>query len=169
MVGNRSNFMHTWWRHQMESFSALLTICAGKSPVPGEFPTQRPVTWSFDIFFDLRLNKRLSKNSRGWWFETPSHSLWRLCNDLSSNLSYPILVIIVTAIQPRMRCTLGLGAIIQILTKHITSYVMMIFHSCINTSGCLKHLIVISSKVCLELSYWSEMRQTHQYCCWWAC
>ena len=42
----------------MESFSALLAICAGNSPVPGEFPTQRPVTRSFDVFFDLRLNKQ---------------------------------------------------------------------------------------------------------------
>ena len=40
----------------MKTFSALLAICAGNSPVPGEFPTQRPVTQSFDIFFDLRLN-----------------------------------------------------------------------------------------------------------------
>ena len=46
-----------------ESFSALLTICAGNSPVPGEFPAQRPVTPSFDVFFDLGLNKRLSKQS----------------------------------------------------------------------------------------------------------
>ena len=46
----------------METFSALLAICAGNSPVPGEFPTQRPVTRSFDVFFDLRLNKRLSKH-----------------------------------------------------------------------------------------------------------
>ena len=45
----------------METFSALLAICAGNSPVTGEFPAQRPVTRSFDIFFDLRLNKRLSK------------------------------------------------------------------------------------------------------------
>ena len=45
----------------METFSALLTICAGNSPVPGEFPKQSPVTQSFDVFFDLRLNKRLSK------------------------------------------------------------------------------------------------------------
>ena len=52
-----------WWRHQMEIFSALLAICVGNSPVPGEFPTQRPVTRSFDVFFDLRLNKRLSKQS----------------------------------------------------------------------------------------------------------
>ena len=41
----------------MESFSALLAICAGNSPVPGEFPTQRPVTRSFDVFFDLRPNR----------------------------------------------------------------------------------------------------------------
>ena len=46
----------TWWRHQMETFSALLAICAGNSPVPGEFPTQRPVTRSFEVFFHLRLN-----------------------------------------------------------------------------------------------------------------
>ena len=68
------------WRHQMETFSALLAICAGKSPVPGEFPTQRPVTRSFDVFFDRRPNKRLSKQTWGWWFETLSCSLWRHCN-----------------------------------------------------------------------------------------
>ena len=67
----------SWWRHQMETFSALLAICAGNSPVPGEFPTQKPVTRSFDVFFDLRLNKRLSKQSWGWWFETLSRPLWR--------------------------------------------------------------------------------------------
>ena len=50
-----------WWRHQMETFSALLAICAGNSPVSGEFPAQRPVTQSFDVFFDLCLIKRLSK------------------------------------------------------------------------------------------------------------
>ena len=53
----------------METFSALLAICAGNSPVPDEFPTQRPVMRSFDVFLDLRLNKRLSKQSWGWWFE----------------------------------------------------------------------------------------------------
>ena len=47
---------------------------------PGEFPTQRPVTRSFDVF-DLRLNKRLSKQPWGWLFETPSGSLSRHSND----------------------------------------------------------------------------------------
>ena len=70
----------SWWRHQMETFSALLALCEGNPPVTGGFPSQRPVTRSFDVFFDLRLNKRLSKHSRRWWFETPSRSLWRHCN-----------------------------------------------------------------------------------------
>ena len=70
----------TWWRHQMETLSALLAICAGNSPVPGEFPAQRPVTLSFDVLFDLRLNKRLSKQSWGWWFESLSRPFWRQCN-----------------------------------------------------------------------------------------
>ena len=70
----------TWWRHRMETYSALLAICAGNSPVPGEFPSQRPVTRSFDVFFDLRPNKRLSKQSCGWWIETPPCSLWCQCN-----------------------------------------------------------------------------------------
>ena len=66
----------------METFSALLAICAENSPVPGEFPTQRPVTRSFDVYFDLRPNKRLSKQSWGWWFETQSRPLWRHRNGL---------------------------------------------------------------------------------------
>ena len=53
---------------------ALLALCARNSPVTGEFPSQRPVKRSFDVFYDLRLNKRLSKQSWGWWFETPSRS-----------------------------------------------------------------------------------------------
>ena len=69
-----------WWRHQMETFSALLAICAGNSPISGEFPAQRPVTRSVDIIFDVRLNKQLSKQLWGWWFETQSGSLWRHCN-----------------------------------------------------------------------------------------
>ena len=53
--------------------------CVGNSPVTGEFPTQRPVTRSFDVFIDLCLNKLLSKQPWGWWLETPSRSLWHHC------------------------------------------------------------------------------------------
>ena len=112
----------SWWRHQMETFSALLAFCVGNSPVTGELlsqrhrskkisklrvtslcggnspkhfprywpcvceftghrwiPAQRPVTRSFDVFFDLK--KQLSKQSWGWWFETLSHPLWRHCSE----------------------------------------------------------------------------------------
>ena len=58
----------TWWHHQMETFSMLLAFCAENSPIAGEFPSQRLVTQSFEVFFDLCLNKRLSKQSWGWWF-----------------------------------------------------------------------------------------------------
>ena len=73
----KSLYLYSWLRHQMETFSALLAICAGNSSVPGEFAAQRPETRSFDVFFDLRLNKRSSKQSWGWWFEKPSRPLWR--------------------------------------------------------------------------------------------
>ena len=61
------------WKH----FPALLGLWVGNSPVSGEFPRQRPVTRSLGVFFDMRPNKRLSKQPWGWWFETPSHPLRR--------------------------------------------------------------------------------------------
>ena len=66
----------------METFSALLAFCVENSPVSGEFPAQRPVTRSFDVLFDLRLNKWLNKQSQGWWFVTPSCPLWRHYNEI---------------------------------------------------------------------------------------
>ena len=59
----------------METFSPNWPFVRGIR----NFPTQRQVTRTFDVFFDLRLNKRLSKKPWGW-FETPSWSLWRQCN-----------------------------------------------------------------------------------------
>ena len=76
-VGDRHDDVIEW-----KYFSALLARCAGNSPVTGEFPSQRPVTRNFDVFFHQRLNKRLSEHSQSWWFETPSCSLWRHCNGM---------------------------------------------------------------------------------------
>ena len=59
----------TWWSQAMESVLASLAFCEGNPPIAGEFPAQRTVTRSFYVFFDLRLNKRLSKQSWGWRFE----------------------------------------------------------------------------------------------------
>ena len=64
-----------WWCHSSlcmmtssngNNFRVTGPLC-GEFTGPGEFPTQRPVTRSFDVFFDLRLNKRLSKQPWGWW------------------------------------------------------------------------------------------------------
>ena len=63
------------------NFFCITGPLCGEFTGHGEFPAQRPVTWSFDVFFDLRLNKRLSKQSAGWWFGTPSCPLWRQCNE----------------------------------------------------------------------------------------
>ena len=52
----------------------------GEFTGPRWLPAQRPVTRSFDVFFDLRLNKRLIKQSWGWWFETLPRPLWRHSN-----------------------------------------------------------------------------------------
>ena len=65
----------SWWRHQMETFSAFVALCERNSPVTGESLSQRPVPGSFYVFFHLCLNKRFSTQSRRRWFETPSRSL----------------------------------------------------------------------------------------------
>ena len=92
----KGTWLYTWHTHYMcqihwsgnnymmtssngSIFCVTGPLC-GEFTGPGEFPTQRPVTRSFDVFFDLRLNKRLSKQPWGWWFETPPWSLWRHCN-----------------------------------------------------------------------------------------
>ena len=62
--------------------NVLMALCAGNSPVISEFHRQRPVTRNFGIFFDLHLNKQLSKQLRCQWFETPPRSLWRHCNEV---------------------------------------------------------------------------------------
>ena len=71
----------------METFSSLLVLCEGNPPVTGGFPSQKPVTRSFDVFFDLRLKKWLSKQSGGRSFETPSNPLWLHCNGLTRSVT----------------------------------------------------------------------------------
>ena len=68
------NILHQW------IFLGLYTVMITSSNGICEFPAQRPVTRSFHVFFDLRLNKQLSKQSWGWWFETQSRPLWLHCN-----------------------------------------------------------------------------------------
>ena len=91
----------SWWQHQIETFSALLAFFVGNPLVSGELPWQRPVTRSFDVFFDLRLNQRLSKQSWGWWFETPLCPLWRHCNAILCVYILCNLPILTLAPSPR--------------------------------------------------------------------
>ena len=78
-------------KHMMTSSNGTIFRVTGPlcGEFTGEFPAQRPVTRTFDVFFDLRLNKRLSKQLWGWWFETPSRSLWRHCNEEQDYLLSP--------------------------------------------------------------------------------
>ena len=65
----------------MEAFSTLLSLCAGNSPATVNSPHRGQWRGTLMFFFDLRRNKRLSKQPWGWWFKTPSWSLWRQCNE----------------------------------------------------------------------------------------
>ena len=69
-------------------FRALLALCEGNPSVTGGFPWQRPVTQSFGVFFDVCLNKRLSKQSWCRWFETASSPLWHDCNECTCSISH---------------------------------------------------------------------------------
>ena len=75
-------FIVQWWRHQMETFSASMALCEGNSPFTGEFPSQRTVTRSFDVFFYPALNNQLSKQSTRRWSEAPSCPLWYIMTSL---------------------------------------------------------------------------------------
>ena len=83
----RSGYVSIRKRHMMTSSNGTIfrvtgPLC-GEFIGPAEFPAQRPMTQSFDVFFGVRLNKRLSKHPWAWWFETPPWSLWRQCRELS--------------------------------------------------------------------------------------
>ena len=81
----------TWWRHQMETFPRYWPFIGGIHLSQVDFfPHKKPVTWSFDVFFALRLNKRLGKQSRRWWFEASSCALWRHCKHPDP---YPVTIV----------------------------------------------------------------------------
>ena len=78
----------------METFSDLLVLWAGNSPTTSQFPAQRPMTRGFDVFYHLRLNKRLSKQSWGWWFQTSLRPWWRHCNvvDMNTKVTHTMIL-----------------------------------------------------------------------------
>ena len=108
--------------------------CAGNSSVPGVFPAQRPVTRSFDVLFDLRRNKWLSKQSRGWWFETQSRPLWRHRNEDTDKLIHPYFM--------QGVITLAWPDLINGLIKPV----LMLGHEPLITSYCLRRYEYLSIK-----------------------
>ena len=80
LLGVYNERVLTWWRHQMETLSALLVICVGNSPVTGKFAPQRPVARSFDVSLICAWINGWVNNREVLWFETPSCALWRHCN-----------------------------------------------------------------------------------------
>ena len=77
----------------METFSVLMALCAENSTATGEFPSQRLVTQSCGVFFELRVNKLLIKQSRRQWFVLPMGSLWWHCNDLGCTYIFYLFII----------------------------------------------------------------------------
>ena len=73
-----------WWRHRMKTFPRYWHFVRGILQSPVNFSSQRPVTRRFNVFFDVHLNKRLSKQPRYLWFGMPLRSLWRHCNGFKS-------------------------------------------------------------------------------------
>ena len=127
-TGHTKTFTHIpWWCHQMETFSALLAPIQGNPPVTGGFPSQWPVTWSFDFFY-LHPNKQLGKQSSRRWFETPSRSLWSHSNVLSET------VILFTS-RPHGACVhwrIG-SSLAQVIAWHLRGFkssieIMMTYH-----------------------------------------
>ena len=87
---------------------------------PRNWPSQRPVTLSFDVFFHLCLNKQFSKQSWGWWFETLSHSLWCHCNTSCQIFEMPWCSCDVTVMKilAEKSCCLLIGLWTQWLKFH---------------------------------------------------
>ena len=150
----------SWWRHRMESFSALLAICAGNSPASGEFPTQRPVTRSFDVFCDLCLNTRLRKQSWGWWFETLSRPLWRHRNGwvdatlFHNHASWRHLKSLPDLMQPQILATMWIYNYQNRNNKNNFLFNLILNH---RIPGCANWYLVINyftRRYCITVSWW---------------
>ena len=137
----------TWWCHQMETFSVLLAFCVGNSLVIGEIPAQRPVTRSFDVFFDLCLKQHLRKQWRCWWFEKSLCSLWHHCNEDAMITKFSISRYYVQQWQQQgINQTLSsqnTPHILHIYTSYVASDVQFLEHT--------DHLI--TAQHCMELAW----------------
>ena len=142
----------SWWLHQMETFSALLALSCREFTGCQWIPSQRPATRSFAVFFDLRLNKRLSKQSRHRWFETPSRSLWRHFNDIGTDpwfwcTLYRHVLLLDKTVIDNSSCFR-----IMYISWHVESYEVS-WHSAMtqSISPWIKHLAKLDSVMVLQI------------------
>ena len=142
------HFNFSWWRHQMETFSALLAIFAGNSFITGEFPALRPVTRSFYVFFDLCLNKRLSKQSWGWWFETLSRPSWRHWNVYFADVIFYIAMASLVMLAIANPATAHNWCNNWVITEHMNNLDLLV----IRTRG--EFSLVMSQKCSLNRIWW---------------
>ena len=147
----------------METFSAWLAICARNSPVTSEFPSQRPVTRGFDVFFDLCLNKQLSTQSWGLWFKTPSSSLLRNCNDFEYYQAMWLYKWLLC--HPQWWCSLDTTRSEQIIMycSGINGYFKILTHFNNSVFGKIKTLITFSDT--LRLRTVSKITSLNEHCC----
>ena len=105
----------------------------GKATGHGGFPSQRPVTRSFDNFIDLRLYKQLNKHSRHWWFETPLCSLWGRCN-AEDQKCVPLMFCLLFA-WTRCRKNRPVAGDLRCRDAHVTSLIVSQFMEAICMVG----------------------------------
>ena len=116
-------YYHWYMNHGLEWYTFMMTSSNGNvtGHLCGEFtglrriPAQRPVARSFDVFFDLRLNKRSSKQSWGWWFETLSCPLWRHCNVSTLRVTYVYFIGVDEITMHSVNAAWKTGGIIQVI------------------------------------------------------
>ena len=157
----------------MEAFSALLTLCMGNSPVTGEFPSQRPVTRSFDVFADLHLSERLSKQSRRRWFEKLSRSLWRHCNVTRSYLVHQLRCISAQSFcRIRFDNTLLYNMILLVkindleIAKYTSNIVLKAMLWSVFWEWCEKNNVRVQIRACALTKAHSKSRYAHRLVCW---
>ena len=127
------------WKH----FCVTYPLCE-ESTVTCGFPSQRPVTRSFDVFFNLRLNKQLSKHSRRRWFKRPSRSLWRHCNGIGTRNPYHSLH----------------GCIHRILFSHDARDIIWSLHMALKSDMRLGNIELWILQI--HFVHWSKHRDTSQ-------
>ena len=132
----------------METLFALQAVSEGNTPMVGGFPSPRPVTRSFYVFFDVRQNKWLSKQSWRRWFGTPSRSLWGHCNGSIDYMKQWWLIVIYWTWW-------SYSSDISIITKYYEMYSILLFFvsefwkrtKACNTLFYISHVVLTYSKV----------------------